>query len=105
MPAALEINPTRRMPVPAAWHRNRGGEMPVSATLDLNPTRKMPVPAALRVHQDREVSPVPPGPDHVAVANGERKERLDEGSGRGRPGVLACCAPRGRVHRNPAVDP
>ena len=121
VPAALALNPTRRMPVPAAWGTrptrnmptkrvppaglgsNAAGEMPVPAALGLNPTRRMPVPAGLKVHQDREESPASPGPDQVALANGERKERLDESSGRGQPGVLACCARRRRVHRNPAV--
>jgi non-ribosomal peptide synthetase-like protein len=119
VPAALGSNPAGEPPVPTAWAGNSAGErpvpaalgsnpareLPVPAALGLNPTRKMPVPAALRFRKDREVSTAPAGPDHVAVANGERKERLDESSCRGRPGVLACCARHGGVQRNPAVRP
>ena len=70
LPAALDLNPTRRMPFPAAWGstpaeelplpaalgRNPAGELLVLTSLGLYPAEELPVPATLTILQDRDES-------------------------------------------------
>ena len=84
----------------------KGEEVPPYARWGGNPAREMRVPAVRKFAKTATTAGASSGRHQLAHANGERRNDVMEVLAWGSTGgVLAWCAPRGRVHRNPAVEP